>query len=293
MDIDHLSIVLDQDLKKHRAKYHSTLQYCRETQESIGNCPGGQDSITSDAAQSLRDSVEGFASACDSFRTTRSAVVRGEERGYELRGAAVKSMLSGWLDEITKETATLTPVPINPEISTLYQQRLQGLEKLDRSAQILADPCGNKMKVQAKRLKTLLDGDTFTQLSFSKRRAQEVQLTFPNTYTRVQTLVDETNALVSGHPKYANDSPWPQSESCIPEGLPPPTDKSMFKAYKDAIEEVETLLEKLRDEPDQRGLFDSETTQTASKAVWDSMYNSVKDITKELSGHLQAMHGYR
>ena len=293
MDIDHLSGVLDQDLEKHRPPYHSTLQYCRETQESIGNYPGGQDSITSDGAQSLRDSVEGFVRACLSFRITQSAAIRDEEGGYELRGAAVKSMLAGWLDEITKETATLIAAPIDQNISDLYQQQRRDLEELHESAQILADKWGIKMKAHAKNLKTLTNGDIFTRLSSSKRRAQEDQRTFTNVYTRVHTLIDETNALVSGHPKYANDSPWPQSESCIPERLPPPTDMSMIDAYIKDVRDVRTLLGNLRDDADLWGLFGTKATQTASKAVLDSMYDSVNEITKELSGHLQAMHGYR
>jgi ElaB/YqjD/DUF883 family membrane-anchored ribosome-binding protein len=238
----------------------------------------------------LGNSVEDFAWACRSFETSGSAAIRNEEGGHELRGAAVKSMLSEWLNDITQDTATIRL--IDPSISDLYDQQLQQLEQLHKSAQVLADPWGNKMKVQAKQLKTLLDGETFTQLSDSKRRAQEVQRTFPNVYTRVQTLVDETNALVSGHPKYANDSPWPQSQSCIPEGLPPPTDKSMFNAYKEDIQEVRTLLEKLGGDAGHSGIFDGKTTQTASKAMLDSMYNSVDVISQALSGHLQAMHGY-
>jgi ElaB/YqjD/DUF883 family membrane-anchored ribosome-binding protein len=266
---------------------HSTLEYIRETQESIID---GQNSNASQAAQSLGDLVEGFVSACDSFRTTRSAAIRNKEGAHELRGAAVKSMLSEWLNDITQDTATI--ILIGPSISDLYDQQLRQLKQLHQSAEVLADPWGNKMKVQAKKLKTLLDGETYTQLSFSKRRAQEVQRTFPNIYTRVQTLVDETNALVSGHPKYANDSPGPQSQSCIPEGLPPPTDKSMINAYKEDIQEVRTLLKKLRGDADHSGFFNSKATQTASKAVLDTMYDSVNEISQALSDHLQAMHGY-
>jgi hypothetical protein len=286
MDIDeHSSSELDDE-------YDSTLEGFRKTQKSIENRLPDQNSITFQAEQDLGNSVEDFVWACHTFITAGSAAIRNEEGGHELRGAAVKSMLSRWLDEITQETATLTAGPVDREISTLYQQQRQFLEELHKSAQVLADPWGNKMKVQAKKLKTLLDGETFTQLSLSKRRAQEVQRTFPNVHTRVQTLVDETNALVSGHPKYANDSPWPQSQSCIPEGLPPPTDKSMFNAYKEDIQEVRTLLEKLGGDAGHSGIFDGKTTQTASKAMLDSMYNSVDVISQALSGHLQAMHGY-
>jgi ElaB/YqjD/DUF883 family membrane-anchored ribosome-binding protein len=284
MDIDeHSSSELDDE-------YDSTLEGFRKTQKSIENRLPDQNSITFQAEQDLGNSVEDFVWACHTFITAGSAAIRNEEGGHELRGAAVKSMLSEWLNDITQDTATIRL--IDPSISDLYDQQLQQLEQLHKSAQVLADPWGNKMKVQAKQLKTLLDGETFTQLSDSKRRAQEVQRTFPNVYTRVQTLVDETNALVSGHPKYANDSPWPQSQSCIPEGLPPPTDKSMFNAYKEDIQEVRTLLEKLGGDAGHSGIFDGKTTQTASKAMLDSMYNSVDVISQALSGHLQAMHGY-
>jgi hypothetical protein len=290
MDIDQSSSEPDEDSINHSDRYFASFQRFRDTQESIEVSLRDQNSRVPQAAKELGNSVEGFARACDSFKTAGSAAIRNKEGSHELRGAAVKTMLSEWLDETTQETATLTAGPIDREISTLYQQQRQFLEELNKSAQVLADPWGNKMKVQAKKLKTLLDGEIFTQLSFSKRRAQEVQRTFPNVYTRVQTLVDETNALVSGHPNYANDSPWPQSQSYIPEGLPPPADKSMINAYEKDIQEVGTLLEKLGG--DHSGFFDSKATQTASKAVLDSMNDSVNEISQALSDHLQAMHGY-
>jgi hypothetical protein len=286
MDAVQSSSEPDEDSVNHSDRFFASWQHCRDTQESI------EDSLRErtipQAAKDLEKSVEDFAWACRSFKTAGSAAIRNEKGGHELRGAAVKPMLSEWLNNITQDTATARL--IDPRISSLYDQQLQELEKLHKSAQVLADPWGNKMKVQAKNLKTLLDGETFTQLSLSKRRAQEVQRTIPNVYTRVQTLVDETNALGSGHPKYANDFPWPQSQSCIPEGLPPPADKSMFNAYEKDIQEVRTLLEKLGG--DHSGFLDSKATQAASKAVLDSMYDSVNEISQALSDHLQDMHGY-
>jgi hypothetical protein len=127
----------DEDMDRHLAPFHSTLQYIRETQESI---IGGQNSNASQAAQSLGNSVEGFVVACDSFRTSRSAAIWNEEGSYELRGAAVKSMFSEWLDEITEDTATLTARLIDPEILALYEQQRRDLEELHKSAQVLADP---------------------------------------------------------------------------------------------------------------------------------------------------------
>jgi hypothetical protein len=107
MDIDeHLSSELDDE-------YDSTLEGFRKTQKSIENRLPDQNSITFQAEQDLGNSVEDFVWACHTFITADSAAIRNEEGGHELRGAAVKSMLSRWLDEITQETATLTAGPVD------------------------------------------------------------------------------------------------------------------------------------------------------------------------------------
>jgi hypothetical protein len=301
MDIDQSSSGTDEDSVNHINRYFAFSQHISDTQKSIEDSLRDQNSIIPQAAKELGNSVEDFVWACHTFKTAGSAAIRNQEGSHELgegthelRGGAVKRMLSEWMAEITRKTKTLTApstdaASIDPGIDSLLKEQRRALKKLNKSVQILADPWGHKVKMQAKELKTLLNGEVLTRLLLSKRPARMDEPTFLELHARAETLVDETNALVSGDPKYANDSPWPQSD--FPEGLPPPTDTSMFDAYEKDTKDVRSQLKTFAENLDYSSLFNSETVRTATKEALDLVQKSINELSDLQKHHLADMHG--